>query len=972
MTGKIWDKIIESVSIPEIYPKTLDSNGYGECAIRNSKSKTAFNYHPETRSWCCWSCGSAKHNCNINGGDVISLYAHIHNIDRWEAIRDLAKEYKIPFKPKESKEEIETKTKIEAIFIDFMIKCYNNLKNSEYYDFVIKKRGFTEETMEEFNIGLFDKSVKKDIEKTYNNEELKIAGFKSENNNWIIGKRIVYPYLDINGKPIYFIYRLIDSEPDFNKNAKYVKQKVTDFVQNMLFGYNSLKIFRDKPLIITEGMTDSISVIQAKYPCLSPITIRLKKDDFENAIHICKRYEKVVIINDNEESHEGLKGAIDILKFFLKNGINAFINEIPNPENLPKIDLDDYLKKGDTINKQGKLLQDLVDTSFFGFDYLLEQINEKSKQEEIENVLDLIPDNNLIQKNNIIEKIKDKTQLGKRDLEKIYRLIKGKQKEEELKIEKGGKKKVEKNNYDIATEIIKTYPMYFPDEYRQGPVLVYKDGVYRERKTRYIESRIIIYFEKNDMKELLSINIINLIRKIIISKISCSILEFDNYINLINVKNGILNISNPQNIKLLPHHSNFKMRMQLPIKYDIEFKSPKIEKLIKDIFGEKNEALVYEFMGDCITGEIKHQKAPVLTGGGNNGKSTFLELLKIFIGFRNCSKVSLHDLESDKFATSRLENKLVNLVDDLPLTPLKYTSIFKTVVGDKTLEGQRKFGDRYMFKNRSKHVFACNNIPKTYDDSYAFFRRWMIINCGNVFNGNERDPNILRKVCTPIELSGLLNKALEGLNRLEKRTRYDKKYYCTVESDWEILSNPITEFIDKFCIMDENFKVEQFELLDGYNKFRKDQKLSTATAKKLSRELGEQGIKLKRKQIDGISYKNYIGLKLKLIDENNKDEIILDKLIKDDIVLDEKEFKRFSKLLTEILFDNMKKEEKYIEIEIESLIERLEMEDFGREFIRKALKKTENASNKFREIDGKLMFFGQFIKKPGKIVSKNE
>ena len=970
MTGKIWDKIIERVSIPEIYPKTLDSNGYGECAIRNSKSKTAFNYHPETKSWCCWSCGSVKHSCNINGGDVISLYAHIHNIDRWEAIRDLAKEYKIPFEPKESKEDIETKTKIEAIFIDFMIKCFNNLKNSEYYDFVIRKRGFTEETMEEFNIGLFDDSVKKDIEKIYNNEELKMAGFKSEKDNWIIGKRIVYPYLDINGKPIYFIYRLIDSEPDFNENAKYVKQKVTDFVQNILFGYNSLKRFRDKPLIITEGMTDSISVIQANYPCLSPITIRLKKEDFENAIYICKRYKKVVIINDNEENQEGLKGAIDILKFFLKNGINAFINEIPNPENLPKIDLDDYLKKGDTINDQEKLLQKLVDNSFFGFHYLLDQINKKSNQKEIEDILDLIPENDVITKFNVIEELKDKTQLGKRDLEKIFLLIKEKQKKEELKTEKGEKRKIEKDHYDIATEIIKNNPMYFPDEYRQGPILVYKDGVYREKNTRYIESRIIVYFEKNDIKEFLSINIINLIRKIIISKISCTILDFDNYVNLINVKNGILNISNPNNIKLLPHHPNFKMRIQLPTKYEEDAQCPKIEKLIKDIFGDKNTELVYEFMGDCITGEIKQQKSPVLTGSGNNGKSTFLELLKIFIGFRNCSKVSLYDLERDKFATSRLENKLVNLVDDLPLTPLKFTSIFKTVVGDKTLEGQRKYGHRYMFRNRAKHIFACNNIPKTYDDSYAFFRRWMIINCERVFNGNERDPNILRKVCTPEGLSGLLNKALEGLERLEKRTRYDKKYYCTVEHDWEILSNPITEFIDNFCIIDDSFKIERFELLNAYNKFRKEQNLNKASARKLSRELGEQGIKIKKKQVDGVNYKNYMGIKLKLVDENG--EYKEKETIKDDIILDEKEFKRFSKILTRILFDNMKKEEKYIEIEIEGLIQRLEMEDFGKEFIRKALEKTENTSNKFREIDGKLLFFGRFIKKPGKIVSKNE
>ena len=437
---KIWDKIKAKVSISDIYPNILKNNR-GDCIFNAPNQKSpSFIYYPENESWFCWQCRK--------GGDVIELYCHINNCDRKQAIKELAKEYKIPFDSKESKIEIETKIKIEVIFADFMIKCNNNLKNSEYYDFVVKKRGFTEETMNEFFIGLFDDSIREYMEKTYNNEELTIAGFKSKKDYWIIGKRIVYPYLDTNGKPIYFIYRLIDSEPDFNEEAKYVKQKTTDFVQNVLFGYNSFKKFRDKPLIITEGMTDSISVIQAKFPCLSPITIRLKKDDFENAIHICKRYERVIIINDNEENKEGLKGAVDILKFFLENGINAFINEIPNPDNLKKIDLDDYLKKGKTIKTQETLLQNLVDTSFFGFDYLLEQINEKSKQEEIEDILNLIPEEDLVQKSNILKEITVKTNVKRSDLEKIYSLVKEKRREEKSK-------GIEKKHIKIEEEIEK-------------------------------------------------------------------------------------------------------------------------------------------------------------------------------------------------------------------------------------------------------------------------------------------------------------------------------------------------------------------------------------------------------------------------------------------------------------------------------------------------------------------------------------
>ncbi|GAG76739.1 unnamed protein product, partial [marine sediment metagenome] len=286
---------------------------------------------------------------------------------------------------------------------------------------------------------------------------------------WKWEKRIVYPYFDQNNYPKYFIYRLIDDEPDFNPNAKYMKQIKTEYVQEIPFGLNSIYGSKEKPLIITEGLTDSISVAQANYPVLSPITVKIKKEHVERMINYCKRFETVVVINDNEEfkknkngefENTGLKGSIDTLKVLIKHNINCFIGIIQNPKKLEKIDLDDYLKPDLTnvndedinaaIEKSLDLLEEklkkLVQNSTFGLDFLTDTVNEKSSQKELLEIIDVLPKDDFITQEEVLRKLAKKRKITFETIKKIYaqhqskKLLK-EQKRERIEI----KKEKEKN-----------------------------------------------------------------------------------------------------------------------------------------------------------------------------------------------------------------------------------------------------------------------------------------------------------------------------------------------------------------------------------------------------------------------------------------------------------------------------------------------------------------------------------------------
>jgi len=445
----IWDKIKEKIRIPDLI--NLDANNRCECLVSGNSESPSCEYYEDSEIVFCHKCQRTM--------DVIEVYAILNNMDRKTAIKELAIQNKIPF-GKIDKKRLETEDLIYQIFKVFMEKCYNNpIFKKDYYQLEMRKRGFTKDTIEKYKIGLFDNSIRNLLESKYSKEILQKAGFVNQKENWNFSFRIVYPYLDHRGDPKYFIYRRIDENPDFAKSSKYRKQMKTEFVEEIPFGLNSFGKSKDI-LIITEGITDAMSVIQAGYPCLSPVTIRIKKKHIEKMINYCKRYKKVVVVNDNEESGEGLKGAITTLNVLLKHGINAYIGGIPNPEKLEKIDLDDYLKPklteiedidlhktiNDSLREQKEKLTEIVKNSREGFDFLLEQIDpDRPNEDQIFELLSMIPENDIAIRGVYLKKLKKYTKLAQKDLDKINEK---KLREKELKEEQ-----IKKEEYESEIEL---------------------------------------------------------------------------------------------------------------------------------------------------------------------------------------------------------------------------------------------------------------------------------------------------------------------------------------------------------------------------------------------------------------------------------------------------------------------------------------------------------------------------------------
>ncbi len=309
-----------------------------------------------------------------------------------------------------------------------------------------------------------------------------------------------------------------------------------------------------------------------------------------------------------------------------------------------------------------------------------------------------------------------------------------------------------------------------------------------------------------------------------------------NYIDEIPVLNGLLNVKTKE---LKAYTSDKIFFSRLPIYYNPKADCPNITKHFKDVLASPDDIeVMYEIFGSMIYKEHFIEMAFIFVGDGRNGKGKSLELMRRFVGAENCCNLPLREMNHQSFEIEDLFGKLANLSGDLSSEELKDTSLFKMMTGRDTIMAKRKYQSAIKFINYAKNVFACNELPRVYDSSKGFWSRWGLLNFPYTFVSQEEytltqnktnlkimNPNHIELISTPEELSGLLNKALEGLQRLFVAKQYShtkgsqeiKEYWMRKADSFMAFSQDRLEFNDSFKLLKSELRKEYSKYCKFYN-----------------------------------------------------------------------------------------------------------------------------------------------------------
>ena len=100
-------------------------------------------------------------------------------------------------------------------------------------------------------------------------------------------------------------------------------------------------------------------------------------------------------------------------------------------------------------------------------------------------------------------------------------------------------------------------------------------------------------------------------------------------------------------------------------------------------------------------------------------------------------------------------------------------------------------------------IFSANKIPDSDDTCHSYYKRWLILHFERSFREGAKDINLIHKLTTDNELSGLLNLALVGLKQLEKDWSFRDISVEDVKRDYERKSNIVKAFLQDKCSIDK-------------------------------------------------------------------------------------------------------------------------------------------------------------------------
>lgn len=270
-----------------------------------------------------------------------------------------------------------------------------------------------------------------------------------------------------------------------------------------------------------------------------------------------------------------------------------------------------------------------------------------------------------------------------------------------------------------------------------------------------------------------------------------------------------------------------------------------------------DQKMFLEYAGLCLTKDSRWQKILLLTGTGGTGKSLLLGLIGDATGNQNCAAVSLQGLQQ-RFSTSLLFGKTVNICADLPSEALTDSSTIKQLAGDDVIFAERKGEQAFTFKNYAKQVYSCNALPLMQGErNNGIFRRLLILEMNNT--PDTPDPGLYDQLRN--DLFAFMRLAVAGLHQI-----YTERAICESDSSKKAVrrlmkdSDTVSAWVDECCELDKKARVERTVLYDSYSDYCSSEERQSLSRTRFFAALRGRGIS--EVKIQGAMA--FVGLKIRV------------------------------------------------------------------------------------------------------------
>lgn len=355
------------------------------------------------------------------------------------------------------------------------------------------------------------------------------------------------------------------------------------------------------------------------------------------------------------------------------------------------------------------------------------------------------------------------------------------------------------------------------------------------------------------------------IEHVLRNKFDTDVGEFDKGQDLLNCKNGLLDLRTGI---LLPHNHSHLFTYCLPVEYNPDADKTAWLKFLTDVVPDKDTIeYLKRMLGYSLTGHTREEILVYLYGPTRSGKGTFTESILKMLGrplatetdfetftakrYGDTQNFDLAGLKPCRFVAASESNKYGSL------NPAK----IKTATGGNYIRCAFKYGDLFTYKPQFK-IWLSSNHPVNIDvDDDAAWARIRVVPFPNSFLGKE-NKKLKQEIMLPKNLEAILAWAVEGAIEWYQDGLIDT---ATITDATKEQRNEL-DYIQQF--MDETYRrtndnldfVKNSDLYGTYIWWCNQNGYEPKKARSLGRSLSEHGYDSDIRSIGGKSYRGIMGI----------------------------------------------------------------------------------------------------------------
>lgn len=329
------------------------------------------------------------------------------------------------------------------------------------------------------------------------------------------------------------------------------------------------------------------------------------------------------------------------------------------------------------------------------------------------------------------------------------------------------------------------------------------------------------------------------------SEVSIAPGELDTDPMLLTVLNGTLDLRTGELRASRPEDYITKIA---PVEYDAGAAAPRFEQFLEEIFPGDTElkGFVRRFAGYTLTGSTSERCMAILHGGGKNGKSTLVELLRDVMGdyARSTETETLLQKKSSGGANNEVAAlkgaRFVSAAEVEKGRRLAESKV-KQLTGSDTVSARFLFAEPFDFKPEFKLWLSTNNKPEITGTDDAIWDRIRLIPFEVRFEGESVDKSLPRKLRD--ESAGVLAWMVRGCLEWQRGGLGTAEKVAAATEEYRAEMDAFADFLTDKCVVSPRASAKYEDLYDEYLDWCRNMGEQELTARRFGSTLRARGFK---------------------------------------------------------------------------------------------------------------------------------